>query len=44
MKLVLTIVFYFILSSSYAQTSKLYNPDADVSTVALNNVVSCDEI
>lgn len=31
MKIALTIVLFFILSSSYAQPVKLYNPDADVS-------------
>jgi len=38
MKLVLTIVFYFILSSSYAQTAKLYNPDADVSAAITQGI------
>ena len=33
MKQILTIVLMLILSSSYAQTAKLYNPDADVSVV-----------
>ena len=33
MKQILTIVLIFILSSSYAQTAKLYNPDANVSVV-----------
>jgi len=33
MKQILTIVLILILSSSYAQTAKLYNPDADVSVV-----------
>lgn len=31
MKQVLTIVFYFILSFSYAQTAKLYTPEVNVS-------------
>ena len=31
MKQILTIVLILILSSGYAQTAKLYNPDADVS-------------
>ena len=38
MKLVLTLVFYFILSSSYAQTTKLYNPDADVSATITQGI------
>ena len=40
MKLVLTIVFYFILSSSYAQTAKLYNPDADVSAAITQGITN----
>jgi len=39
MKQILTIVFSLILSSSYAQTAKLYNPDAVVSAVISEGLV-----
>jgi len=39
MKLVLTIIFYFILSSNFAQSAKLYNPDADVSAAITQGLV-----
>ena len=39
MRIALTIVLFFILSSSYAQPVKLYNPDADVSVAISEGII-----
>jgi len=39
MKLVFTIIFYFMLSSNFAQNTKLYNPEADVSAAISQGII-----
>jgi len=39
MKQILALVFFLILNSSYAQTAKLYHPEADVSAVISEGLV-----
>ena len=39
MKQVLTFVFFLFLSSSYAQTTKLYNPEANVSAAITQGLI-----